>query len=232
MTKKIIWLKDIKKKDVNLVGGKAANLGELYNNGFNVPNAFSISTKLYQDYCKNGELSKDTKNDILSGFKKLGKNVSVRSSATAEDLESASFAGQYSSFLNIDSEKKLFDSIIKCFESVKSKRAKAYIKKNKIKNTINMAVIIQEMIPSVFSGVVFTVNPVNNNIDQVLIESVKGLGESLVSGEVTPDSYVCEKNPKKITKKYVGSKKPIPEQNTPNNNICHQFAIIKDTSGL
>jgi len=212
VTKDIVWLKDINKNDIDLVGGKAANLGELYNNGFNVPNACVISTKVYQNYSKNGKFNDEVRNNILVVFTKLDRNVSVRSSATAEDLENASFAGQYSSFLNVDTEKKLFDSIVKCFKSIDSKRAIAYRKKNKVKGKINMAVIIQKMIPSINSGVSFTVNPTNNDSNQMVIELVNGLGDSLVSGSVTPDSYVIDKKSKKIVKKSINSNKNISAQ--------------------
>jgi rifampicin phosphotransferase len=196
----IVWLKDIGKKDVNLVGGKGAQLGELYNHGFLVPNAFIITTKVNRI-----KLTDELKQEILLGYKKLGKNVSVRSSATAEDMENASFAGQYLTYLNVDSEKKLFESIKKCLESLNSKRAVAYRKKNKIKGSVYMAVVIQEMIDSKFSGVTFTANPITNNKNEILIECVKGLGEELVSGNTIPSSYLIDKKNDKIIEKKINN---------------------------
>ena len=184
-------LSGIKQDEVPLFGGKATNLGFLMQNGFNVPDGFCISTKI-----KN--LNAKIKNEIIKNFKKLNSNVAVRSSATAEDSEKSSFAGQFDTFLNIKDEKELFDSIKKCKNSVKSKRAIAYSKNKKLKN-IKMAVIVQKMINPDFSGVIFIIDPVNKK--NILIEIVKGLGDKLVSGQVTPNSYFVDKIIMKIENK-------------------------------
>ena len=105
-------LKDIRKDEVNLFGGKATNLGFIIKNGFNVPEGFCISTKI-------NEIDKNARNDIIGRFRKLKSSVSVRSSATVEDSKHMSFAGQFDTFLNINSENKLLNSIKKCLNSTK-----------------------------------------------------------------------------------------------------------------
>ena len=172
-------LKDIRKDEVNLFGGKATNLGFIIKNGFNVPKGFCISTKI-------NEIDKSTKNEIIGRFQKLKSSVSVRSSATVEDSKHLSFAGQFDTFLNINSENKLLNSIKKCWNSIKSKRAIAYSKNKRI-GSVKMAVIIQKMIQSDFAGVIFTVDPINKN--DILIEITEGLGDKLVSGKITPISF-------------------------------------------
>ena len=176
-------LKDIRKEEVSLFGGKATNLGFLIQNGFNVPNGFCISTQIKK-------VDKDTKNDIIKKYKELKSNVSVRSSATAEDAKNASFAGQFDTFLNIKDEKKLINSIEKCWKSIKSKRALSYLKDKNIKN-VKMAVIVQEMINPDFAGVIFTLDPISEK--NILIEFVEGLGDKLVSGKITPNSYLIDR---------------------------------------
>ena len=181
-------LKDIKKSKVDLFGGKATNLGFLIQNGFNVPEGFCISTQI-------DKLTKDIKNEIIRKYKELNCAVSVRSSATAEDSRNASFAGQFETFLNINSKSALLNSISKCWKSAKSRRVISYARKNEIKN-IKMAVIVQKMLNPDFAGVIFTVDPLYNKY--ILIEFVKGLGEKLVSGKTTPMSYFIDRKNYKI----------------------------------
>ena len=134
-------------------------------------------------------------NEGVQKYKELNSPVSVRSSATSEDARNASFAGQFETFLNVNSENELLNSINKCWKSAKSRRVISYARKNRIKN-IKMAVIVQKMINPDFAGVIFTVDPVHNK--DILIESVKGLGEKLVSGKVTPSSYIIDRKHCKI----------------------------------
>ena len=120
--------------------------------------------------------------------------VAVRSSATAEDSEAASFAGQQESFLNIKGRTELIESVKKCFASLFSSRAIYYRIKKGFKNEqVKLAVVIQKMIDSDKSGVIFSKDP-SNTSDNVVIEAVFGLGEGIVSGRITPDKYVVSKN--------------------------------------
>src|SRR3989344_4925978 len=207
----ILWLKDVKKGDVPSVGGKGANLGEMFSH-FNVPNGFCITVNCYTHFMKetgigehiHGLLDKldvegteqldqtseeirklilkqkfpaDLREEILKNYKKIkNKKVAVRSSATAEDLPTASFAGQQDTYLNIDSNKDVIISIQKCWASLFTSRAIYYREKNNFKHRdVLISVVIQEMVDASHAGVMFTIDPVNKK--HILIEVVEGLGE-------------------------------------------------------
>jgi len=135
--------------------------------------------------------------------------VAVRSSATAEDLPSASFAGQLDSFLNIESFPEIMSAVKKCWASLWTPRAIHYrFQKGIGQSNIAMAVIIQEMVPAEAAGVMFTANPITNSRKEFYIEAVRGLGEGLVLGEKNADRYIIEKEGLHII-----SKKPV--ENSP-----------------
>jgi phosphohistidine swiveling domain-containing protein len=183
----------INKDNVSLVGGKGASLGELFNSGIPVPDGFVITTDAFKQFFKQ-ELSADFIEQLLKSFDELGAElVAVRSSAVAEDSGSASWAGQLDSYLNTKRE-DLLDRIKDCWNSIKNERALEYADQNHIpKEDLLVAVVIQKMVKSDSSGVLFTVNPMNNNYKEVMIEACYGLGELLVQGMVTPDNYLIDK---------------------------------------
>jgi pyruvate, water dikinase len=184
----IYKLDEITKKDVQEVGGKAANLGELIKFGFNVPKGFVCTAK-------------ENKNNIYNRYNKLKLDkVAVRSSAICEDGTQNSYAGQFETFLNIDKE-EIIKSVEKCYESNRSENIKGYInEKNIVDDNTKVSVIVQEMIDGDISGVMFTKNPVSGD-DTIIIESVLGLGEKLVQGEVTPAQIIINKNTLMIANK-------------------------------
>ncbi|MGL6199213.1 MAG: PEP/pyruvate-binding domain-containing protein [Lachnospiraceae bacterium] len=173
-----------------------------------------------------------------------GVRVAVRSSATAEDLPEASFAGQQETFLNIHGAEELIHAVKKCFASLWTERAITYRKKSGFdKVEVALAVVVQEMIESDVSGVMFTVNPVDNNTRQVMINASYGLGESVVSGLVTPDTYIWDEEAGKITSKILGSKEiaivygengttRIDNDNRKRNEYCLTNEQIKELSVL
>ncbi len=123
------------------------------------------------------------------------KSFAVRSSSTAEDLPGLSFAGQYDTFLNVKGLDNILSYIKKCFASLWNARAISYREQNNIDNfSISHAVVLQELIDSDKSGILFTANPINGRRDQMLINSSFGLGEAVVGGEVNPDQWVIAKN--------------------------------------
>jgi pyruvate,water dikinase len=136
----------------------------------------------------------DIGKEIKESFKQLRvKYVAVRSSATAEDSVVASWAGELESYLNI-SDKNLLDSVKKCWSSLFTPRAIFYRFEKKLqKQRISVAVVVQAMVQSETSGVCFTVHPVTEDSDQMVIEAGYGLGEAIVSGKITPDTYVVHK---------------------------------------
>lgn len=141
----------------------------------------------------------DIQAEIKREFTKLGAQfVAVRSSATAEDSQSAAWAGQLDTFLNTTSD-TLLENVQKCWASLFTPRAIFYrFEKNMHDKKISVAVVVQKMIQSEVAGIAFSVHPVTQDANQMIIEAGFGLGEAIVSGQITPDSYVVEKNPRRI----------------------------------
>ncbi len=250
----IKWFKNISKNDTFSVGGKAANLGEMFSK-FSIPDGFCITVNAFEkfleeskirekiasnikkidvnDLNKTAHISKDIKKlilkskmpkeiekSIIDNYNKINGFVAVRSSAVAEDLEEASFAGQQATFLNVNGNSKLIKSIKECWASFYTSRAIVYRGRNKFSHEPKMAVIVQKMIDAKKSGVVFTANPVTKNRNEMVIESIFGLGEAIVSGIVTPDNFIIDKKDKKITNETVNEKNiMIIRQNGKNKTI-------------
>lgn len=145
------------------------------------------------------EIPQDIAQEIQKFFKNLNsKYVAVRSSATAEDSASAAWAGQLESYLNT-TEENLLENVRKCWASLFTPRAIFYrFEKNLHKQAISVAVVVQKMIESEMSGIAFSVHPVTKDTNQMIIEACFGLGEAIVSGQITPDSYVVEKSQRNI----------------------------------
>lgn len=147
----------------------------------------------------NGTISSEMEKDILSHFAELDAvYVAVRSSATAEDSSSAAWAGQLNTYLNT-TKKELLQNVKKCWASLYTPRAIFYrFEKNLHKDHISVAVVVQKMVQSEISGIAFSVHPVTEDHNQLIIEAGYGLGEAIVSGQITPDAYVVEKEPRNI----------------------------------
>ena len=142
-------------------------------------------------------------NEIREAYVKMGKGlVAVRSSATAEDLPEASFAGQQATYLNIEGEDSVVEAVQKCWASLFNARAIFYREENHFDHLkVGIAVPVQRMVQSESSGVMFTVEPSDSNTKVIVIEAIKGLGEAIVSGGVTPDHYDIDKETLTITHK-------------------------------
>lgn len=156
-----------------------------------------------------GNIPESIAKEVYSSYKKLSglfrsSLVAVRSSATAEDLPGASFAGQQATFLNVRGEASLLVKIRECWASLFTPRAIFYRNENKIdEEKVKISVIVQKMIQSEVSGVMFTIDPVTNEKDKIVIEAVWGLGEMIVQGSVVPDKYVVQKDTFQILSKEI-----------------------------
>lgn len=261
----IKWLSELSKKDINIVGGKGANLGEMYNAGLPVPPAFIITAQAFAYFLRHHKLkekiheliksidinntaeleakAKEIQEVIIKvemppnlqreikeayknldiedsheenttssgalGILKAGREpcfVAVRSSATTEDLSSASFAGQQETFLNIKGNSELIEAVKRCFASLFTARAIYYREKQGFEHEKSLiAVVVQRMINSDKSGVIFTVNPTTNEND-IIIEAVWGLGEGIVSGAIKPDQYLLNKENLDLKSKSISQK--------------------------
>jgi pyruvate,water dikinase len=144
---------------------------------------------------------------IKDAYRRLGGGaVAVRSSATAEDLPTASFAGQQSTFLNVEGEANVVEAVRACWASLFEARAIFYRVENGFEHMkVGIAVPVQRMVQSERSGVMFTVEPVSSDTTKIYIEAVCGLGEAIVSGQVTPDQYTVDKKSLQILKREVAT---------------------------
>lgn len=199
-------------------------LEELLTTDLNPKNIMSFSEKISK-YIKKSNIPKDISREIEKAHNlftnKVGNHVrfSVRSSATIEDCENFSFAGQADTFLFKKSPKEILSSVKKCWNSLFSPRALLYITQIREKNqnmeliNIKMAVIVQKMINSDVSGVLFTANVMNSNKKEMLINSTWGVGESLVGNKVVPDMIIVNKESLELVKTIIGKKekKTVPD---------------------
>jgi phosphohistidine swiveling domain-containing protein len=212
---------DIDASMLPVVGGKGANLGVLTRAGLPVPPGFCVTTEAYRvvagtDHTKaretllNAEIPAEISGEIVRAYEKLGDGVAVavRSSATAEDLPFASFAGQQDTYLNVVGKAEVLDAVRRCWASLWTERAVAYRATNGIDDeTVQLAVVIQTMVQSEVAGVMFTANPVTGRRHQYVIDASPGLGEAVVSGAVNPDHFVVTGN--EITERRLGDKRLV-----------------------
>ncbi|MFC4944353.1 PEP/pyruvate-binding domain-containing protein [Pseudonocardia sp. GCM10023141] len=221
---------DLGRGDIDIAGGKGANLGELTRAGLPVPAGFVLTTDAYREFVAESgigpriqelaalpadaapadyeepsariralfdtaEIPETTMREILAARVPLGETaVAVRSSATAEDLEGASFAGQQDTYLNVRSADALLAAIRDCWASLWTARAMAYRARQRIAPAaVALAVVVQRMVDADAAGVLFTANPINGHRGEAVVSAAWGLGESVVSGSVTTDDLVVDK---------------------------------------
>lgn len=237
----ILWFNQLGIEDVNLVGGKGGNLGEMYNIGIPIPNGFVVTSTAYFQFIKENNLKKAIQDilktidvdqpdqlddaskrirliirkapinqelsiEIMKAYKKLSGfgglksvPVAVRTSATAEDSADASFAGQGDTFLNVIGETNVLHRVRECWSSLFTSRSIFYqVKKHYDHFKIGVAVPVQKLVNSEISGIMFTANPVTGAKNEIIVETIWGLGEYIVQGKITPDQFVVDKNDWKI----------------------------------
>lgn len=158
-------------------------------------NSVEVASEEIKGLILSAKMPKDMAVEITKNFKQLKATfVAVRSSATAEDGASAAWAGQLETYLNT-TEKDLLKNVQKCWASLFTPRAIFYRFEQKMhKSKVSVAVVVQAMVQSEISGICFTVHPVTKDTNQMVIEAGFGLGEAIVSGSVTPDTYIVHKN--------------------------------------
>ncbi|OIO19593.1 MAG: hypothetical protein CO029_04565 [Candidatus Magasanikbacteria bacterium CG_4_9_14_0_2_um_filter_41_10] len=171
-------------------------------------NTIERASNVLRDAIHSTDMPEDISKEILAAFDELGSEfVAVRSSATAEDSKAASWAGELDTFLNTTREHVL-EKVKECWSSLFTSRAIFYrYEKNLHDSYVGVAVVIQQMIQSEISGITFTVHPVTQDDNQMIIEAGYGLGEAIVSGHVTPDSYVISKVDMMIEDIHIGGQK-------------------------
>ncbi|MHA7984486.1 PEP/pyruvate-binding domain-containing protein [Rathayibacter sp. CAU 1779] len=198
--------------DPAIVGGKGANLHALTAADFPVPDGFVITTDAYCDVIESAGLTdaaperlraaipalrlpSDLTEQILDAYARLGSPaVAVRSSGTAEDLDDVSFAGQHDTYLDVEGSDAVLRAVLDCWASLWTPRAVAY--RQRIgwdESSLALAVVVQRMVHAEWAGVLFTVDPISGRRDRMILEAVVGVGEALVSGEVTGEHVEVDK---------------------------------------
>jgi phosphohistidine swiveling domain-containing protein len=237
---------DVDRAALPIVGGKAANLGELLRAGLPVPPGFCVTTAAYELVAEGASMDllldtlAETPSDgterlaelaavaranlsaayvpdavtqaIIAAYHELGNGtsvpVAVRSSATAEDLPYASFAGQQDTYLNVVSDDSVLEAVRSCWASLWTDRAVAYRASNGIDHrSVRLAIVVQRMVEATVSGVLFTANPLTGRRRQAVIDASPGLGEAVVSGAVNPDHFVVNTATGEIVERRLGDKR-------------------------
>lgn len=255
MVKNIYWFNELSRASLPVAGGKGANLGEMFNHGFPIPEGFMVSAESYfafikatgidqaiaqltkdmdvQDTAKLQQISaalkeiistakmpQDIRADVIRAYNQLcGAEmptpqqelwVAIRSSATAEDLPEASFAGQQATFLNIKGQDNVVKAVKDCWASLFEARAIYYRGEQHFDNLkVGIAVVVQRMVQSDKSGIMFSVDPVSQDENMLVIEAGFGLGEAVVSGSITPDMYIIDKRSMKIVQKAINKQEML-----------------------
>ncbi|MFT4296754.1 MAG: PEP/pyruvate-binding domain-containing protein [Micropruina sp.] len=226
-------LGELSSTDLPIAGGKGANLGELLRAGFPVPDGFVVTTAGYDAFVAANDLDArlaaadspdavaalfrdatmptEIADAVVDAYRRLGDGpVAVRSSATAEDLPGASFAGQQDTYLNITGADRVLDAIRRCWASLWNERAVAYRERaqHDASAALSIAVVVQRLVPAEVAGVMFTANPANGRCEQTVITAAWGLGEAVVGGLVEPDEYVVDRSlPEPIASRRIAEKK-------------------------
>jgi pyruvate,water dikinase len=172
-----------------------------------------------RQFFTSGQIQPELESSILEAYRKLAGQtgdapVAVRSSATAEDLAGASFAGQQDTYLNVRGEGALLEAIKRCWSSLWTARAIAYRARQGITlQTVALAVVIQHMVPAESAGILFTANPVSGNREEIVIDASWGLGEAIVGSQVVPDHIVVDKGSGKVVSLFVADKSEMTVRN-------------------
>ncbi|WIY83337.1 PEP/pyruvate-binding domain-containing protein [Propionimicrobium sp. PCR01-08-3] len=227
----VVWLEEITAGDTARVGGKGANLGECARAGLPVPPGFcvtaaayaeataSVTSQLVADASQGAasaarqrvlalSLPESMQAAICAAYANLGGvPVAVRSSATAEDLADASFAGQQDTYLGVSGADAVLDAVRRCWGSLWTDRAVEYRRQQGVADDgLALAVVVQAMVASDTAGVLFTRNPVTGDETSMLASSAYGLGESVVAALVTPDTFTLSRTPSGVVSREIGSK--------------------------
>jgi pyruvate,water dikinase len=203
----VLPFRDPRCRQVALAGGKGASLATMTAEDLPVPPGFVITSTAFEASVDTDALRKlmrgrdvdaaramvataePPKEPIERHHAELTGLVAVRSSACAEDSEAASYAGQQETYLNTDGLAEVLANVVRCWLSFFTERAVFYRREKGSVDDVAMAVVVQQMVDSQKSGVLFTVDPVGGRRDRMVVEAAPGLGEAVVSGEVTPDNY-------------------------------------------
>lgn len=205
----LLWLGDPKSFDAGLVGGKAANLSRLARMYPHVPDGFTLPVTVTDE-----AHPLDLRNEITAAISDLMACHSlpdfiaaVRSSAVDEDSATASFAGQHETYLNVAGADAIIQAVIRCWESARSEYALDYRRQQGLSvERPQIAVLVQQLVAADVAAVVFSANPITGDRDEVMINASWGLGESIVGGTVTPDTFIVRKSDLAVVQHVIADK--------------------------
>jgi phosphoenolpyruvate synthase/pyruvate phosphate dikinase len=170
-----------------------------------LPATLETASRTIREFFGHSQIPAEVCDEIVDSYQTLGDDpavVAVRSSATAEDLPEASFAGQQETYLNISGSEEVLDAVKNCWASLWTARAIAYRIKNNIdQNTVALAVVVQKLVFADAAGIMFTANPTSGDRNEILINAAWGLGEAVVAGTVTPDTIAVDKKKGKVIRR-------------------------------
>ena len=226
VTPSVAWLGRGECHDCVLLGGKASNLCHLAAE-HRVPPGFCLTADAFDHALTTGlvadedsapaSLPSELFEELVRAYRGLAErcgldapSVAVRSSALDEDGAGASFAGQHDTYLNVVGATAVAEAVARCWASVRSPRALEYRRRQGLPlDGVRIAVLVQQLIPADVSSVVFSANPVTGSRDEVMINASWGLGESIVGGTVTPDTYVVRKADMAIVSRQIAEKRQM-----------------------
>ena len=223
----LLWLGDPKSFDSSLVGGKAANLSRLARMYHRVPDGFSLPVTVMDEAHPLDLRDEITRaiSDLMACHSLPDFIAAVRSSAVDEDGTTASFAGQHETYLNIIGVDAIIQAVTRCWESARSEQALAYRRQQGLSTEhVQIAVLVQQLVASDVSAVVFSANPITGNREEVVINASWGLGESIVGGTVTPDTFVVRKSDLAITSRNIADKQHM-TVSTPTPGGTHEVEV-------
>jgi pyruvate, water dikinase len=210
----IVWIGQPVCQDLALVGGKVANLSRLAA-GYPVPAGLCLTTAAYTRWRVDGagQWPPDLLEELTVGYAEMARRcgveappVAVRSSAVDEDGQTSSFAGQYETYLNVIGADAVAKAVVRCWDSAQSDQVRDYRQHNHLALDMRIAVLVQQMVAADIAGVAFSANPVSQRRDEVVVNSSWGLGESVVGGTVTPDTYVVDKGNLQVRQRQIAEK--------------------------
>ena len=223
----VLPFRDPRCRQVALAGGKGASLATMTAEDLPVPPGFVIASTAFEAAVDTDALrelmrgrdveaaramvatAEPPKEPIERHYGELTGLVAVRSSACAEDSEGASYAGQQETYLNNDGLAEVLANVVRCWLSFFTERAVFYRREKGSMDDVAMAVVVQQMVDSHKSGVLFTVDPVHGRRDRMIVEAARGLGEAVVSGEVTPDNYTLSRDGAVKKSRVVGAERVL-----------------------
>ena len=226
----VLPFRDPRCQQVALAGGKGASLATMTAEELPVPPGFVVTSAAFEaavdtDALRERMRGKDVEtaramvgaaqppNELIERhYAELTGLVAVRSSACAEDSEGASYAGQQETYLNTDGLAEVLANVVHCWLSFFTDRAVFYRQEKGSLDDVAMAVVVQQMVDSQKSGVLFTVDPVHGRKDRMVVEAARGLGEAVVSGQVTPDHYTLSRDGVVKRSRVVGPERVLSDQ--------------------